>query len=223
MKSFIYLLILLLFVSFSSQACIPGENCPYNQGECSDNQCLCKDGYFTLIDPSIDKIDQVFCDYEQMSMKLMLLLEVLLPSSGQFLAKRWIHGGIKAFIVVLYIIMSCLVKKQFLIPKCIIIAKNALIGGGGGDKDDDKKDDKLKGSGEGNNKKDEKVEGSILSDCMSLRDVKDLEFGGTKQCITFLFYFSTGVVYVFWIFYSIDIYLIFFQIYSDGEGIPFGD
>ena len=222
MKSFIYLLILLLFVSFSSQACIPGENCPYNQGECSDNQCLCKDGYFTLIDPSLDKIDQVYCDYEQISMKLMLFFEVLLPSSGHFYSKRWEWGAAKAFIVVLYIIMSYLVKKQLLIPKCIIIAKNALIGGGGDDKDDDKKDDKLKGSGKGENKEDEE-EGSILSDCMSLTDVKKIKFGGTDKCKRCLQIVSTVAVYAFWIFYSVDIYLIFFNILSDGNGIPFGD
>ena len=76
----------LLIISLSYEACIPGENCPYNQGE-----CICKNGFFTLIDSSKAITDQVFCDYEQISMKLMLLMEVLLPGSGQLYSKRWLQ------------------------------------------------------------------------------------------------------------------------------------
>ena len=30
-------------------------------------------------------------------------------------------------------------------------------------------------------------------------------------------------IYIFWVVYSVDIYLIFFKIYPDGKGIPYGD
>ena len=211
MKLILQLAILILsIISISYEACIPGENCPYNQGECQDDQCLCKDGFYTLIDSSKEIIDQVFCDYEQISMKLMLLMEVLIPGSGQFYSKRWIHGVIKFSVFVAFVIISVVVKKKILIPKCFVIAKNALIGGGGdGEENQDNNND---------NKKDTFV--GFVSDCMSLKSAADIKFGGesTKK---FCYIFSKIIIYIFWTIYSLDIYLIFFLIYSDGEGVPF--
>ena len=105
----------LLIISLSYEACIPGENCPYNQGECQDDQCICKDGFYTLIDSSKAITDQVFCDYEQISMKLMLLMEVLLPGSGQIYSKRWIHGAIKFSIFIAFIIATVVKIKDILL------------------------------------------------------------------------------------------------------------
>ena len=211
MKLIFHLAILILsIISISYEACIPGENCPYNQGECQDDQCLCKDGFYTLIDSSKEIIDQVFCDYEQISMKLMLLMEVLIPGSGQFYSKRWIHGVIKFSVFVAFVIISVVVKKKILIPKCFVIAKNALIGGGGdGEENQDNNND---------NKKDTFV--GFVSDCMSLKSAADIKFGGenTKK---FCYLFSKIIIYIFWTIYSLDIYLIYFLIYSDGEGVPF--
>ena len=211
MKLILQLAILILpIISISYEACIPGENCPYNQGECQDDQCLCKDGFYTLIDSSKEIIDQVFCDYEQISMKLMLLMEVLIPGSGQFYSKRWIHGVIKFSVFVAFVIISVVVKKKILIPKCFVIAKNALIGGGG--------DSEENQDNNNDNKKDTFV--GFVSDCMSLKSAADIKFGGesTKK---FCYIFSKIIIYIFWTIYSLDIYLIFFLIYSDGEGVPF--
>ena len=58
---------------------------------------------------------------------------------------------------------------------------------------------------------------SLISDYMSLRNVTELGFGGADKCKKF----SIIIIYIFWTFYSIDIYLIFFLIYSDGESIPY--
>ena len=211
MKLILQLAILILsIISISYEACIPGENCAYNQGECQDDQCLCKDGFYTLIDSSKEIIDQVFCDYEQISMKLMLLMEVLIPGSGQFYSKRWIHGVIKFSVFVAFVIISAVVKKKILIPKCFVIAKNALIGGGG--------DSEENQDNNNDNKKDTFV--GFVSDCMSLKSAADIKFGGesTKK---FCYIFSKIIIYIFWTIYSLDIYLIFFLIYSDGEGVPF--
>ena len=211
MKLILQLAILILsIISISYEACIPGENCPYNQGECQDDQCLCKDGFYTLIDSSKAITDQVFCDYEQISMKLMLLMEVLIPGSGQFYSKRWIHGIIKFSVFVAFVIISVVVKKKILIPKCFVIAKNALIGGGG--------DSEENQDNNNDNKKDTFV--GFVSDCMSLKSAADIKFGGesTKK---FCYIFSKIIIYIFWTIYSLDIYLIYFLIYSDGEGVPF--
>ena len=138
-------------------------------------------------------------------MKLMLLMEVLIPGSGQFYSKRWIHGIIKFSVFVAFVIISAVVKKKILIPKCFVIAKNALIGGGGdGEENQDNNND---------NKKDTFV--GFVSDCMSLKSAKDIKFGGenTKK---FCYLFSKIIIYIFWTIYSLDIYLIYFLIYSDG-------
>ena len=219
----------LLIISLSYEACIPGENCPYNQGECQDDQCICKDGFYTLIDSSKAITDQVFCDYEQISMKLMLLMEVLLPGSGQLYSKRWIHGAIKLSIFIAFIIVTVVKMKHILIPKCFIIAKNALIGEGEkkeDSKEEEKKEPFVKDRNDENDDDDnKKMSGglhvkSLIDDYMSLQDVTKLGFGGSDsdRCTKF----SLIIIYIFWTFYSIDIYLIFFLIYSDGEGIPYG-
>ena len=56
---------------------------------------------------------------------------------------------------------------------------------------------------------------SLISNYMSLQNITKLKFGG--RCPKF----SIIIIYIFWTFYSIDIYLIFFLIYSDGESIPY--
>ena len=239
MKSLLIILLVFLFFSYTLQACIPGENCPYNQGECTDDQCSCKDGFFTIIDSEKEEINQIFCNYEQISVKMMLLLEVLLPSSGQVYCGRYIHAAIKFALVVSFILVSKFLTKKILIPKCFIVAKNALLGGGDDNKDDEKKEkkenhndneeDRFPEDSQNRNRKnddDDEVEENSLSDCFSLKTTKDIsvKFGGTsKKCQRFVFYFSRIIIYAFWTFYSVDIYLIFFQLYSDGKGIPFGD
>ena len=117
------------------------------------------------------------------------------------------------------------------------MAKNALLGGGDDNKDDEKKEkkenhndneeDRLPEDSQNKNRKnddDDEDEENSLSDCFSLKTTKDIKFGGTsRKCKRFIFYFSRIIIYAFWTFYSVDIYLIFFQLYSDGKGIPFGD
>lgn len=229
MKVILHALLLFLIICFSNQACIPGENCPYNQGECNEDQCICKDGFFTIIDKDKADIDQVFCDYEQISIKLMLLFEVVLPSSGQFYAKRWIHGIVKFIIVACFLFTSVFITKKCLIPKCYIVLRNLFFGG-----DDDKKDEKKEKKGEEEDDDDNNNEGkkktddeNLISDCLQLQSVRDIPgFGGSRES-AFLdnlkFYFSRASIYLFWTVYSLDIYLIFFQLYEDGDGIPFGD
>ena len=225
MKSLLYIILILLLFSFSKEGCFPGENCPYNQGECSDDQCICKDGYFTIIDPEKDDIDQVFCDYEQISVKLMLLFEVIIPGSGQLYAQRWIHGIIKLALFIAFIVVSCTVEKRLLIPKLFIYAKKALLGGGDGD-DDKKKEGKEDGQNQENENEKPK---SWVRDFLSFEDAdpSKLGFGGTKEfkekMAKFCSWFAKVVIYIFWFVYSVDIYLIFFRLYPDGKGISFGE
>ena len=246
MKSSLKILLLILISlsiscqEESEQTCIPGKNCPYNQGECSDDQCSCKDGFYTLIDPTISIVNQTFCNYKQISMKLMLLFEVLVPGVGHLYSRQWIFGAIKFVLFISYIIISFKSEKKFFIPKCFILAKNALIGGVDNKEDDDKKKKKEKDEDDKNdNDKDQNDDmiidnkgyqkmtdndkqnaKEVLYDCISLKpiDNKLVTFGGSsKKCI------GKMEIYIFWAVYSIDIYLIFFKIYPDANGIPYSD
>ena len=125
------------------------------------------------------------------------------------------------------IIVSVVFTKTILIPKCFIIAKNALIGEGEkkeDSKEEEKKEPFVKDRNDENDDDNKKMSGglhvkSLIDDYMSLQDVTKLGFGGSDsdRCTKF----SLIIIYIFWTFYSIDIYLIFFLIYSDGEGIPY--
>ena len=244
MKSSLKILLLILISlsiscqEESEQTCIPGKNCPYNQGECSDDQCSCKDGFYTLIDPTISIVNQTFCNYKQISMKLMLLFEVLVPGVGHLYSRQWIFGAIKFVLFISYIIISFKSEKKFFIPKCFILAKNALIGGVDNKEDDDKKKKKENDEDDKNDNDKDQNDDMIIDnkgyqkklidnnaeevfyDCISLKpiDNKLVTFGGSsKKCI------GKMEIYIFWAVYSIDIYLIFFKIYPDANGIPYSD
>ena len=226
MKSLLNIILILLLFSFSYEGCFPGENCPYNQGECSDDQCICKDGYFTIIDPEKEDIDQVFCDYEQISIKLMLLFEVIIPGLGHLIfSKIWILGIIKLFLFTVFLVVSLMVEKRLLIPKLFIYAKKALLGGGDGS-DDNKKE----GEGEGQDNENEKPKSKAwVKDFLSFEEANPdtISFGGTQEfkekMAKFCSCFAKVVIYIYWFVYSIDIYLLFFRLYPDGNGISFGE
>jgi hypothetical protein len=174
-------------------------------------------------------------------MKLMLLFEVLVPGVGHLYSRQWIFGAIKFVLFISYIIISFKSEeKKFFIPKCFILAKNALIGGVDDKEDDDKKKKKEKDEDDKNdNDKDQNDDmiidnkgyqkmtdndkqnaKEVLYDCISLKpiDNKLVTFGGSsKKCI------GKMEIYIFWAVYSIDIYLIFFKIYPDANGIPYSD
>jgi hypothetical protein len=252
MKSFIRLILLILITFLIScqepeANCIPGKNCPYNQGECTEDQCTCKDGFFTLLNKNKEPVDQIFCNYRQISMKLMLLFEVLIPGSGQLYSRQWIFGGIKLGLFLSFLIISFYIKKQILIPKCCIIVKKALLGGDKDDKKDDKKEDKkddkkeivndnqneiveVNGSNQPNeqkkqNKDPTNTEG-LINDCLAFESLSEglLVFGSKNKSFNSCFKkFMEVLLYIFWIVYTVDIYLIFFKIYPDGNGIPYAD
>jgi hypothetical protein len=240
MKSSLKILLLILISltiscqEESEQTCIPGKNCPYNQGECSDNQCSCKDGFYTLIDPTISIVNQTFCNYEQISRKLMLLFEVLLPGIGQIYSSRLTYGIIKFISFLGYIIISIFEFKYFFIPKCFIIAKNAFFGGG--DKGDNNNANNNDGNNEINNEGQYQAinnngenpnngENCLINDCINLEPLKTdkFNFKGDKKCETLRRFIYKILIYIFWTVYSIDIYLICFKIYPDGKGIPYSD
>ena len=90
-----------IFISLNSivSTCIEGGNCPKEGGSCINNQCICKDEYYSL-NYIINKNDTIFCEYKRMSRFGPLILEFFLPTIGHLYA-----GKIRLFIAKLIIII----------------------------------------------------------------------------------------------------------------------
>ena len=95
--SFIFIIFLLNIDSIKT-ACIPGENCPYEQGACSKSECVCFYGFKTL-NTSDTNSNQIYCNYRQINRLVPLVIEFLFPSIGLLYMGRIVHGLIKLFCI----------------------------------------------------------------------------------------------------------------------------
>ena len=95
---FIFIVIYLNIDSIKT-ACIPGENCPINQGFCSQSQCICLYGYKTHFKDE-NQSNQIYCNYRQINRLVPLIIEFFFPSFGLFYVGRIIHGFIKLFCII---------------------------------------------------------------------------------------------------------------------------
>ena len=93
---FIFIIFLLSIVSIKA-ICVPGENCPFGQGDCSKSECVCHYGFKTLYS---DEGNQIYCNYRQINRVIPLIIEFLFPSVGLFYMGRIVHGLIKLFCVI---------------------------------------------------------------------------------------------------------------------------
>ena len=99
-KTNLILSILILFVNINniSSQCIPNANCPYGQGNCVGNTCVCTTGYQTFI--SQDATQPVFCNYKQTNKWVPFCLELFLPTIGLFYLGRYFHAFIKLILLI---------------------------------------------------------------------------------------------------------------------------
>ena len=118
-----YSLKILLFLSFflfsygQAPQCILGKNCPYNQGVCATpNFCKCNEGFETLIDETALPGQQIYCNYEQMSQYMPIILEAFLPSMGHFVAGNiWLGIG-KLILVISFVLSSFSLYDEIRVP-----------------------------------------------------------------------------------------------------------
>ena len=99
-KTSLILSILILFVNINniSSQCTPNVNCPYGQGNCVANACVCSPGYKTFI--SQETVQPIFCNYKQTNKWVPFFLELFLPTIGLFYLGRYFHAFIKlAFLI----------------------------------------------------------------------------------------------------------------------------
>ena len=107
-----------LFSLVISQQCVPGKNCPFNQGFCNGGTCECLEGYRTLYDKSLPLEQQTFCNYEQINHFVPLILEII-PGLGHFYCGKYIQGAIKLILFVSLLSSAIYLHKELQIPKFV--------------------------------------------------------------------------------------------------------
>ena len=95
----IYLLFFINFHLFNS-ACISGGNCPYQQGFCMNNECICINNYWTKIYES-QTSPIIYCNYKRTSSLGCLIAEFFVPPLGNILAGYYLYAIIKLVFVLL--------------------------------------------------------------------------------------------------------------------------
>jgi hypothetical protein len=88
-------------INTTSQIC-SYENCPFSQGVCYDNKCLCAYGFKTLSSASEPQIN---CNYHQKSKMTAFLLEFFFPFGlGHYYAGKFYFAIAK---LVLFVFLFC--------------------------------------------------------------------------------------------------------------------
>ena len=110
----LYLLIPLFSLVFSQQ-CVPGKNCPFNQGFCNGGTCECLEGYKTFYNKALPFDQQTYCNYQQINHFIPLILEIV-PGLGHFYVGKYIQGAIKLILFVSWLSSALYLKKELQIP-----------------------------------------------------------------------------------------------------------
>ena len=104
----LFFLILICLIHSVTSNC-NALNCPPLRGLCSNNLCVCEDGYATVNNKQI-KNNGIFCNYNLKSRYIAFLLEFFFPiGAGHFYSGKTILASIKlglfVFLVVSFIIV----------------------------------------------------------------------------------------------------------------------
>ena len=82
-------IIFLLNIDPIKTVCIPGENCPFEQGQCIQSECVCDYRFRTLY---TNEGNQIYCNYRLINRYIPLILEFCLPSAVVYGKKSsWLH------------------------------------------------------------------------------------------------------------------------------------
>lgn len=106
--SLLQFLLSILLLSLSSEQCVLGGNCPYDQGICMGGYCKCLDGFYSLLNSSLLPEQQIYCNYEQINVYVPLILEMCLPSIGHFYVENYWLGALKLLLLISFITTSYL-------------------------------------------------------------------------------------------------------------------
>ena len=114
-------LLLLLLITFSLiqsvNSICNASNCPPLRGLCSDNICVCEEGFTTINNKRI-KNNGIFCNYRLKSRYIAFILEFFFPfGAGHFYSGKTILASIKLGLFVLlvisfFVILCCRSKNR---------------------------------------------------------------------------------------------------------------
>ena len=116
-----YLIIFFICINYIKSLCIQGENCPINQGFCSEGQCICLYGFVTF--SKFENPNNItYCNYHQVNRIAPLVIEIFFPAIGLFFIGRLIHGFIKLCLIIIILLYG---KK--VLPFNLIVALAGYI------------------------------------------------------------------------------------------------
>ena len=119
-QTYLKMLLLFSFLSFSFEQCIVGGNCPLNQGTCAGDLCNCNSGFYSLLGPQLPPEKQIYCNYEQINVYIPLLLELFLPSMGHFYSGKYLMGIMKLSFLIIHIATSLMLFGFIGVPQFLI-------------------------------------------------------------------------------------------------------
>ena len=95
-------LILFINVYVINCVCIAGENCPYNQGYCMNDSCVCLSNYWTH--NKINNSPIIYCNYQRTSSLKLFIAEFFLPPLGNYLAGYYFYATFKLVLIIIFLI-----------------------------------------------------------------------------------------------------------------------
>lgn len=114
------IILYLSFFAFSYEQapqCVLGKNCPFNQGICATpNFCKCNEGFETLVDETLLPGQQIYCNYEQISQYIPIVLEIFLPSIGHFVVGNYWLGAVKFILIISFVLSSFSLYDELRVP-----------------------------------------------------------------------------------------------------------
>ena len=120
--------IISLFAFTISQQCIPGANCPLNQGICLGGACQCSEGYRTVYNKALPLEQQIFCNYQQINHFIPLALEFF-PGIGLghlYIGRYW-QGIIKLCLAVIFLSCNFYLYKELQVPSYVEAIGKSII------------------------------------------------------------------------------------------------
>ena len=197
MSKYKIILFTALFSLVIDQQCIFGQNCPYNKGFCVDVKCECIEGFWSLMDKSLPPEQQIFCNYEQISLYIPLFLEFILPSLGHFYVGKYFFGIIKLLLFAMSSSAGAYLYGDIQMPNFINALRNQFIS-------------------EQNLFERKNMKDVLRAQKKTYTLDDDISTG--KKIVVAIFNIS---FYPFWILWAADLYFYFFKVYKDGNGVPF--
>ena len=114
-KLFLFILLSIYQIQTVTSVCNTG-NCPPLRGLCSNNICVCQEGFVTVNNNYI-KNNGIFCNYILKSRYIAFILEFFFPfGAGHFYAGKTIFASIKLGIfvtlIICFFIWLCFISKN---------------------------------------------------------------------------------------------------------------